>query len=280
MKKILSLFAVIAVLGIALMVTMGVIVANHDPVAITPAPTAPATADTTPEPVAIPDLPAIPDVLPELPELPDLSDILPESPTATPEPAPATDGAESSFIAALNSLALVNAVEDGGYNRSEDFGNAWTDVDQNGCDTRNDILNRDLTGITYKTPSDSCTVAAGTLNDPYTGQTISFVRGQDTSMAVQIDHIIPLKYAYLHGATAWDQDTREMFANDPENLLAVDGPSNSSKSAKGPENWMPENAGYTCAYAEKFVNVADKYDVSITTNDYDVLYDALLTCGA
>lgn len=271
MKKILVTFVTVALLGAAFMVYTGFVVAGQKPVAITAAPTVSATPSQEPAPaspvvIATPD--AVPSATPAI------------TASATPEPAPEFDATASQFIEALNALNLVNAVEDGGYNRSEDFGSAWTDVDQNGCDTRNDILNRDLTAITYKTASDSCTVATGTLNDPYTGQTIDFVRGQETSMAVQIDHIIPLKYAYMHGATGWSQDVRELFANDPDNLLAVDGPSNSSKSAKGPENWMPENTGYACEYAERFVNVADKYDVSITTNDYDVLYDALLTCAA
>lgn len=266
MRKIIPILVAVPV---AFLVFTGCTVANAPRPALTPAvtvsaaptPSAETVQTSAPTPVEVEQVPVI-------------------TPAPTQEPAPEPEPElTSDSIASLNTLQLVNAVEDGGYNRSEDFGNAWTDVDQNGCDTRNDVLNRDLTNIAYR-DGDGCTVATGTLNDPYTGQTINFVRGQETSTAVQIDHIIPLKYAYLHGATAWAQDVRVAFANDPENLLAVDGPSNSSKSAKGPENWMPENTAYTCAYAEKFVNVADKYDVSITTNDYDVLFDALSTCGA
>ena len=119
------------------------------------------------------------------------------------------------------------------------FGEAWEDVDGDGCDTRNEILARDLTDVDYSRAegvqdrgqgvgqgASSCpdaTVWFGTLRDPYTGSTIAFQRGKGTSEAVQIDHVIPLNYLYAHGAWAWDDRTRLLVANDPLNLLAVDG---------------------------------------------------------
>ena len=78
------------------------------------------------------------------------------------------------------------------------------------------------------------TVWSGTLQDPYTGRTITFTRGQDTSTAVQIDHVVPLNYLYAHGAWQWDERTRLLVANDPLNLIAVDGEANQSKGACGP----------------------------------------------
>lgn len=108
------------------------------------------------------------------------------------------------------------------YSRSS-FGTRWKDVDANGCDTRNDILARDLKQIVLRTGS-SCVVATGTLKDPYTGKTIEFVRGVSTSIAVQIDHIVALAAAWRTGARGWTPKRRLAYANDRLVLLAVRWP--------------------------------------------------------
>ena len=79
-------------------------------------------------------------------------------------------------------------------------------------------------------PDDSCIVLSGTLDDPYTGEVITFERGEHSS-AVQIDHVVALSDAWQKGAQQWSAETREQFANDPANLLAVDGPANQQKGA-------------------------------------------------
>lgn len=104
----------------------------------------------------------------------------------------------------------------------DDFGHGWEDVDRNGCDTRNDILDRDLSGATYEPGTHECVVLTGTLDDPYTGAVIDFTRGQGTSSQVQIDHVIPLSWAAQQGALDWGSKTREQFANDPLNLSSVE----------------------------------------------------------
>lgn len=154
--------------------------------------------------------------------------------------------------------------EETSYSR-EAFGPSWEDVDRNGCDTRNDILQRDL--VQTRIDPGGCTVVSGTLNDPYTGKTIQFVRGKDTSAAVQIDHVVPLSYAWKNGASSWDAEKRLQFANDPDNLMAVDGPTNGSKSDKGPSEFMPPNEAYQCEYIGKFQAVTQKYDLTITSED-------------
>ena len=137
-----------------------------------------------------------------------------------------------------------------GGSRTGWFGEAWTDVDGDGCDTRNEILARDLTDTDFSRADGvqnreegrgrgagvcpDATVWSGTLQDPYTGRTITFTRGQDTSAAVQIDHVVPLNYLYAHGAWQWDERTRLLVANDPLNLIAVDGEANQAKGACGP----------------------------------------------
>ncbi|MGX1161027.1 uncharacterized protein DUF1524 [Arthrobacter sp. SLBN-100] len=128
----------------------------------------------------------------------------------------------------LETIPVKGRAPKTGYSR-EEFGAAWADVDRNGCDTRNDILARDLEGESFKPGTQNCVVATGTLADKYTGITINFVRGQDTSSAVQIDHIIPLSDAWQKGAQQLSPDQRKQLANDPLNLMAAHGPTNGAK---------------------------------------------------
>jgi hypothetical protein len=154
-----------------------------------------------------------------------------------------------------------------GYDR-DSFGDAWEDVDRNGCDTRNDILARDLTQIVR---TDNCTVASGILADKYTGETINFVRGKSK---VDIDHVIPLSYAFKQGAGDWTAAQREALANDPANLSASSATANRSKSDSGPAEWMPTNSSYHCEYGKKFAAVAVKYDLPITQADFNTIQSA------
>ena len=124
----------------------------------------------------------------------------------------------------LNALAVDDNQSSSGYDR-DSFGFRTTDVDGNGCDVRDDVLARDLTDITYKYAG-SCVVESGTLADPYTAQTIHFVRGRATSAKVQIDHVVALENAWQSGAHDWSTAKRHEFGNDPYILLAVDGPAN------------------------------------------------------
>lgn len=171
---------------------------------------------------------------------------------------------------------VVDAGGDGRDYERDAFGSAWLDVDDNGCDTRNDVLARDLSAV--RLADDGCTVLAGVLDDPYTGAEIDFRRGVHTSAAVQIDHIVPLSYAWRHGADEWTAERRESFANDPQNLLAVDGPSNSAKSDSGPAEWMPAAAGFACDYAARFDAVLERYGLSIAPADESVLERLETSC--
>ena len=129
---------------------------------------------------------------------------------------------------ALNSLSVKGRAPKTGYTRDQ-FGPRWADVNRNGCDTRNDILKRDLTGIVLKAKTHDCVVLVGVLLDPYSGKTINFVRGNVTSMAVQIDHVVSLSNAWQTSAFKLTFAERTQLANDPLNLLAVDGPLNEQK---------------------------------------------------
>lgn len=169
------------------------------------------------------------------------------------------------------------------YDRVPQFGDWKTgeessDTDYCG-DTRDDILKRDLDDVEYKTDN-NCQIASGTLtNDLYTAETIPFVRGVGTSMDVQIDHMIPLKRGWLTGAEKWTQEKRVAFANDPENLIAVDGPANGSKSDSAPGDWIPENEAYACTYVAHFAYVANKYELNVEAADKAKMEKVLSTCG-
>jgi hypothetical protein len=168
--------------------------------------------------------------------------------------------------------------------RRDAFGDSWTDDNSapgghNGCDTRNDILNRDLVDKTYvsitRCPN---AVATGTLHDPYTNATVPFTRGAQVGAAVQIDHIVPLALAWDLGARNWNDDLRHRFANDPANLLAVEGQSNQDKGDKEPAVWMPPNAAFRCQYAMQFIAVLRGYGLPVDAPSVPVLRDAAATC--
>jgi hypothetical protein len=148
----------------------------------------------------------------------------------------------------------------------------------NGCDTRNDILRRDLVDLTYKTSTRDCVVATGTLHDPYTGTTIAFVRGQDTSTAVQIDHVVALSDAWQKGAQQLSPEQRRDLANDPRNLQAVDGPTNSKKSDSDAASWLPPNKSYRCTYVSRQVDVKALYRLWVTQAEKDAMRQVLHTC--
>lgn len=165
-----------------------------------------------------------------------------------------------------------------GYDRDL-FGQRWADVDRNGCDTRNDVLARDLVDVAFKPGTRGCVVLTGVLHDTYTATTIAFERGEDSSQLVQIDHVVPLSWAWRHGADGWTEQQREEFANDPINLQAVDGRTNSSKSDSGPGDWLPPAQSYHCEYAARYVLVLTAYHLTVDDSDRDVLTSTLDACG-
>jgi hypothetical protein len=177
---------------------------------------------------------------------------------------------------ALAALPVKGRAPTTGYDRSA-FGQAWADVDRNGCDTRNDVLARDLTGATFKPGTGDCVVLAGTLDDPYGGEVRQFARGE-RSAAVQIDHVVALSDAWQKGAQQWTPETREAFANDPANLLAVDGPLNQEKGAGDAATWLPPSTGYRCVYVLRQVRVKAAYGLWVTAAERDAMRRQLDRC--
>ncbi len=211
------------------------------------------------------------------------------APDAAPEPADEHLPAEQPPLLArdtlgqqLATLPIKGRAPKTGYER-EQFGQRWSDdvtveFGHNGCDTRNDILRRDLTDLTFKPRTRDCVVLTGTLQDPYTGTTIAFQRGQQTSQAVQIDHVVALSDAWQKGAQQLDADTRRNFANDPLNLLAVDGPANNQKGDGDAASWLPSNSPFRCQYVARQIAVKHKYQLWVTDAEHQALGRWLNTC--
>ena len=199
--------------------------------------------------------------------------------TFTPPPeASLVDGARS----ALNQLEIKGRAPKTGYARNQ-FGQRWSDdvsaeFGHNGCDTRNDILNRDLSNKEHKPHTHGCVVLSGQLPDPYTGTVIQVQRGRDTSSAIQIDHVVALSDAWQKGAQQLPPEVRQDFANDPLNLLAVDGPANQQKRDSDAASWLPANKAFRCQYVARQVAVKRKYNLWVTQPERDAIDRWLSTC--
>ena len=200
--------------------------------------------------------------------------------TSSVEPqgtAPIGSDEASEALRILNTLPVKGRAPKTGYSRAQ-FGDAWSDIDHNGCDTRNDILNRDLTAKQHKN-SRGCVVISGILNDPYTGKIINFIRGKDTSEQVQIDHVVALSDAWQSGAQEISAQERLQLANDPENLLAVDGPANQQKSDSDAATWLPANASFRCSYVARQIRVKAKYHLWVKPAEKEAMINVLTPCA-
>jgi hypothetical protein len=166
------------------------------------------------------------------------------------------------------------------FNRAR-FGEPWSDdvnveFGHNGCNTRDDILRRDLVDLQVR--PGTCFAQRGILHDPYTGATIVFVRGPDTSPAVQIDHVVSLSDAWYKGARTWDDQRRRDFANDPRNLLAVAGQANFDKAFRDAASWLPPNVAFRCAFGGRLVEVKTDYRLWVSGREKDAMRRVLRDC--
>lgn len=174
----------------------------------------------------------------------------------------------------LEGLTVKGRAPKTDYSRDE-FGSGWASVD--GCDLRNIMLKRSLTELNIA--EDGCVVLSGQLLDPYTDTTIAFVRGRTTSDGVQIDHVVALSDAWQKGAQQLEYDQRVLLANDPLNLLAVDGPANQQKGNSDAASWLPSNRGFRCQYVARQIAVKDVYSLWVTAAEKAVMQRILNGCG-
>lgn len=172
----------------------------------------------------------------------------------------------------LETIEIKGRAPKTGYERIQ-FGDGWKTVD--GCDTRNIILHRDLTQTRVDA---NCKVLSGTLNDPYTGSSIQFKRGADSSADVQIDHVVALSDAWQKGAQQLSKEMRIALANDPLELLAVDGKANQEKSDGDAATWLPPNKAFRCQYVARQIAVKSKYGLWMTAAEHDAIKAILSRC--
>ena len=194
-------------------------------------------------------------------------EVVEQTEATQPQTAPV---ATSPAIGALESLPVKGRAPKTDYSRDQ-FGSDWTKV--SGCDTRNIILHRDLENPVV---NEVCEVVSGTLHDSYTGKTIVFTKGEGS--AVQIDHVVALSDAWQTGAQLLTKAERIQLANDPLELIAVDGPANQQKSDANAASWLPPNKSFRCDYVARQIAVKQKYTLWVTSAEKDAIYAVLSAC--
>jgi len=173
---------------------------------------------------------------------------------------------------ALATIAVKGRAPKTGYARTQ-FGDGWNSV--GGCDMRNVILRRDLEAPVLDS---ACKVQSGLLHDPYTGTDVVFTRGATSSSAVQIDHVVALSDAWQKGAQLLAPDRRIELANDPLELLAVDGKTNQAKGDGDAATWLPPNKAFRCQYVARQIAVKVKYSLWVTSAEKDSMLGVLAAC--
>ena len=181
--------------------------------------------------------------------------------------------ASGTALAALNDLLVKEAESGDNYERSE-FSSSW--ASWRDCNVRQKILNRDLKDV--QLGDNGCTVVSGTLNDPYSGQTIELTTKSAVSSKVQIDHVVALSNAWQTGAQHLTKEERKALANDDLELIAVSSSANQDKSDGDASEWLPENKAFRCEYVARQIAVKLKYQLWVTTTEKSAMVNVLTTC--
>lgn len=213
------------------------------------------------------------------------SSAAPSSPSSAGRP---TSSSSSSAAAGtsrareqLEQLPVKGRAPKTGYDRDR-FGQRWSDdVDvaggHNGCDTRNDVLARDLRQVRVKPDTNGCVVLTGVLRDPYSGQTHPFERGPDSD-EIPVDHVVALANAWQTGAQQLTAQERQDLANDPDNLQTTTQALNAQKSDGDAATWLPPSTSYRCTYAARQIAVKARYQLWVTPPEKDALNNVLDRC--
>lgn len=194
----------------------------------------------------------------------------PEEDEAPDQPEPSSGVAAA--LARLNALTVA-AEHTSGYDRH--LFKHWTDEDDDGCDTRREVLLAEA--VVAPTQGSRCSLSAGEWISRYDGLTeMGNGRGFD------VDHLVPLAEAWESGAHSWSPDRRERYANDlgyEHSLIAVSARSNRSKGAQDPATWLPPEAGQHCWYAAAWVHVKTRWKLTVDTMEVNTLQSILSGCS-
>ena len=143
----------------------------------------------------------------------------------------------------------------GEYNR-EDWGN-WIDEDGDGLNTRHEVLAEESL---IKPVISNNKVVSGKWFDKYTGK--YFTNPSD----LDIDHLVPLKNAYISGASNWSKKKKSRYYNYlkyDNHLIAVSKSANRNKSDKSPVDWLPPNEEYQCEYVREWFKIKTAWGLAI-----------------
>ena len=193
--------------------------------------------------------------------------------------APQAIGNSAAAISIEDSITLLNTLEVKGRAPKTGYSRAqfphWSDLDRNGCDSRNEILKRDLTQIVFKVGTKDCKVLSGVLQDPFSNKVLTFTTAKSV---VDIDHLVALSNAWQTGAAYFDKNIRTQIANDPINLLAVDAKLNRQKGDGDAATWLPPNKSFRCEYVSRQVAVKAKYSLWVTDAEKAAIVRVLSNC--
>lgn len=152
------------------------------------------------------------------------------------------------------------------YEREHHFG-SWVKNKKSGdCfNTRNKVLVRDNIGALKLKDENKCSVASGEWIDPYSGHKMT-----DAMTEIQIDHMVPLREAYVSGAYKWTFKERCLYGNYlgyKNHLIAVSGHENNEKSAKTPNEYMPSNKSFSCEYLKDWLKIKSFWGLSLVSEE-------------
>jgi len=155
----------------------------------------------------------------------------------------------------------------------DNFGD-WTDADRDGCNTRREVLQ--LESLDPVSIAGRCTITAGVWVSPFDGRTSA------SATTLDIDHMVPLKEAWVSGAYAWSFTTLRSYANDlgyEHSLIAVTAAANRSKSDQDPASWLPSDASFICQYLGRWIGVKYRWNLSVDEGERQVLVNGITECG-
>ncbi len=167
---------------------------------------------------------------------------------------------EQNTVRGVLAEIAVTAERSEGYQRGD--WRHWSDLDGDGCDTRCEVL------ADERRPG-------GDWYSVYDGQET------DNPSTFDIDHLVPLAEAHESGGWNWNDRTRELYANDlayAHSLIAVSASSNRSKGKRDPAEWLPPATAAHCFYAEAWIVVKWRWNLSVDLTEKNALSQILSDC--